>query len=128
MDIAPADVKDAVMGMDTSATLAVVVLVAALIGTVYLVVGRRGRRGIATPEQRATYDVLHRAGLAAEPLRSGLDATTAAKAVRHLHALVGSVALGLADAHTLLVLEGPGGHHGDQLGSRGCGVRHEAAS
>jgi two-component system LytT family sensor kinase len=115
VDIAPADVKDAVMGMDTSATLAVVVLVAALIGTVYRVVGRRGRRGIATPEQRATYDVLHRAGLAAEPLRSGLDATTAAKAVRHLHALVGSVALGLADAHTLLVLEGPGGHHGDQV-------------
>jgi two-component system, LytTR family, sensor kinase len=103
------------MGMDTSATLAVVVLVAALIGTVYLVIGRRGRRGIATPEQRATYDVLHRAGLAAEPLRSGLDANTAAKAVRHLHALVGSVALGLADADTLLVLEGPGGHHRDQV-------------
>src|SRR5258706_6297717 len=103
------------MGKDTSATLAVGILVAALIGTVHLVIGRRGRRGIATPGQRATYDVLHRAGLAAEPLRSGLDPTTAAKAVGHLHALVGSVALGLANADTMLVLEGPGGHHRDQV-------------
>jgi two-component system LytT family sensor kinase len=103
------------MRMDVSATLAVLVLIAALGGTVYLVIGRRGRRGIATPEQRATYDVLHRAGLAAEPLRSGFDATTAAKAVRHLHALVGSVALGLADGKTLLVLEGPASHHRDQV-------------
>jgi two-component system LytT family sensor kinase len=116
----PADVQDAVMGMavtgmDAGATLAVVVLLAALVGAVYLVIGRRGRRGIATPEQRATYDVLHRAGLAADPLRSGLDATTAAKAVHHLHALVGSVALGLANAEELLVLEGPGGHHREQV-------------
>jgi len=105
----------AVTGMDAGATLAVVVLLAALVGAVYLVIGRRGRRGIATPEQRATYDVLHRAGLAADPLRSGLDATTAAKAVHHLHALVGSVALGLANAEELLVLEGPGGHHREQV-------------
>ena len=103
------------MGKDVSATLAVAVLIAALAGTVYLVIGRRGRRGISTPEQRATYDVLHRAGLAAEPLRAGLDAASAAKAVRHLHALVGSVGLGLADAETLLVLEGPGGHHRGQV-------------
>src|SRR5258705_3415777 len=116
----PADVQDAVMGMavtgmDAGATLAVVVLLAALVGAVYLVIGRRGRRGIATPEQRATYDVLHRAGLAADPLRSGLDATTAAKAVHHLRALVGSVALGLANAEELLVLDGPGHHHPEQV-------------
>jgi two-component system LytT family sensor kinase len=104
------------MGMDTGATLAVIVLVAALAGTVYLAFGRRGR-GIATPEQRATYDVLHRAGLAAEPLRSGLDATTAAKAAPHLHALVGGLGLALADGDHLLVLEGPGEHHRAQLES-----------
>src|SRR5215471_17063740 len=67
------------MGMDTTATLAVAILVAALAGTVYLVVSSRGRRAITTPEQRATHDVLHRAGLAAEPLRLGLDPTTAAR-------------------------------------------------
>jgi two-component system LytT family sensor kinase len=115
VDSDAADVQDAGMGMDTTATLAVAVLVVALAGTVYLVVGARGRRGIATPEQRATYDVLHRAGLAAEPLRLGLDATTAAKAAPHLHALVGGVALGLADAEHILVLEGVGSHHRGQL-------------
>jgi two-component system LytT family sensor kinase len=116
MDSAAVGVQDADMGMDVTATLAVSVLVAALAGTVYLVVGGRGRRGIATPEQRATYDVLHRAGLAAEPLRAGLDASTAAKAAPHLHALIGGAALGLADADRLLVLEGiEAHHHRDQL-------------
>src|SRR5687767_6377417 len=103
------------MRIDMGATLAGLVLVAALAGSVYLVVGAKGRRGIATPGQRATYEVLHRAGLAAEPLRVGLDETTAAKAVRHLHALVGGLALGLADGDGLLALEGPGGHHREQL-------------
>jgi two-component system LytT family sensor kinase len=103
------------MGMDLTATLAVVVLVLALGGTLYLVGGTRGRRGIATPGQRATYEVLHRAGLAAEPLRTGLDATTAAKAVDHLRPVVGSVALGLGDAERILALAGPGEHHRAQL-------------
>ncbi|HEX6873274.1 MAG TPA: histidine kinase, partial [Micromonosporaceae bacterium] len=68
-----------------------------------------------TPVQRATYEVLHRADLAAEPLRGGLDRPSAMKAVRHLHALVGGLALGLADQEQLLALEGPGEHHRDQL-------------
>src|SRR5689334_15847986 len=99
------------MGMDTTATLAVVVLVLAVGGTLYLVAGTRGRRGIATPGEKATYDVLHRAGLAAEPLRTGLDAIAAGKAVRHLRALVGSHGLGLCDTEHLLALDGPGDHH-----------------
>ena len=102
------------MGMDATATIAVAVLVAALATTVYLV-GARSRRGIATPIQRATYDVLHRAGLAAEPLRAGLDGASAAKAVRHLHALVGGVSLGLTDGERLIALEGPGEHHRPQI-------------
>jgi two-component system, LytTR family, sensor kinase len=102
------------MGMDATATVAVAVLVAALATTVYLV-GARGRRGIASPIERATYDVLHRAGLAAEPLRAGLDGTSAAKAVRHLHALVGGVALGVTDGERLIALAGPGEHHRPQI-------------
>jgi hypothetical protein len=50
----------AVTGMDASATLALVVLVvliAALSGTMDLVIGRRERHGVATPEQRATHDL-----------------------------------------------------------------------
>ncbi len=103
------------MGMDASATLAVAALVAALGISVFLVVGARGRRAIATEGQRATYDVLHRAGLAAEPLRGGLDQTSATKAVQHLRALVDGIALGIADTHRLLALEGPGEHHREQL-------------
>ena len=90
------------MGIDAGAAAALSALAAALGATIYLVVGARSRRGIATPNQRATYEVLHRAGLAAEPLRAGLDAASAAKAIPHLHALVGGVALGLADAHRVL--------------------------
>src|SRR5258706_11802346 len=103
------------MGMDAGATLAVAALVAALGVSVYLVVGARGRRGIATDSQRATYEVLHRAGLAAEPLRVGLDQASATKAVQHLRALVDGVALGIADRKRLLALEGPSGHHSEQL-------------
>jgi two-component system LytT family sensor kinase len=109
--------------MDASATVAVAALVAALGISVYLVVGARGRRAIATEGQRATYDVLHRAGLAAEPLRGGLDRASAGKAVQHLHALVGGIALGVADGTGLLAFAGVGadqsdrgpGHHRDQL-------------
>ncbi|WBB78414.1 histidine kinase [Micromonospora sp. WMMD882] len=103
------------MSGNLSAALAVVALVTALVVAV-LGVGRlRARRGIATAGQRATYEVLHTAGLAAEPLRAGLDAGSAGKAVRHLRALVGSAGLALADRDDLLALDGQGGHHTAQL-------------
>src|SRR4051794_3485845 len=111
IDRARLRVQDAGMGMDATATLAVGVLVGALAGAPYLVTSTRGRRGIATPVERATYDVLRRAGLAAEPLRTGLDVATAAKAVGHLRALVGSIGLGVGDADRLLAIDGPGEHH-----------------
>jgi len=75
----------------------------------------RGRRGIATPDQRATYIVLQRALLAARPLWNGLDVASAGKAVRHLRALVGSVGLAIGDNTRLLAIDGPGEHHRDQL-------------
>lgn len=60
------------MGGNLSAVVGVASLVGALVAAL-LAVGRlRGRRGIATATQRATYEVLHTAGLAAEPLRAGL--------------------------------------------------------
>ncbi|WDZ85914.1 sensor histidine kinase [Micromonospora cathayae] len=103
------------MSGNLSAALAVVALVSALVVAV-LGVGRlRARRGIATAGQRATYEVLHTAGLAAEPLRAGLTAVSAGKAVRHLRALVGAAGLALADRDDLLALDGRGGHHAAQL-------------
>jgi two-component system LytT family sensor kinase len=98
-----------------SAALAVAVVLAALATAVYAVVRLRARRGIATALQRATHAVLHTAGLAAEPLRSGLSATSAAKAVRHLRTLVGAAGLALTDPESVLAFDGVGGHHRDQV-------------
>jgi two-component system LytT family sensor kinase len=98
-----------------SAVVGVVSLGTALAAALYAVVRLRARRGIATATQRATYEVLHTAGLAAEPLRAGLTEAGAAKAVRHLRALVGAAGLALTDRDRLLALDGRGGHHADQL-------------
>jgi two-component system LytT family sensor kinase len=95
--------------------VAVVAVLAALAAAVAAVLRLRGRRGIATAMQRATYDVLHTAGLAADSLRSGLTPATAAKAVRPLRRLVGSVGLTISDGRTCLAFDGTGGHHGEQL-------------
>jgi two-component system, LytTR family, sensor kinase len=103
------------VGVDASTVLGVVVLVGALAAAVVAVLRLRGRRGIATPTQRATYDVLHRAGLAAEPLRAGLSRASAAKAVRHLRALVGAPGLALVDETGVLAIDGRGGHHAAQV-------------
>ena len=95
--------------------LAVVAVLAALAGAVVAVVRLRARRGIATAMQRATYEVLHTAALAAEPLRGGLSAAAAGKAVRHLRALVGAAGLALTDKDICLAYEGRGAHHSAQL-------------
>jgi two-component system LytT family sensor kinase len=100
---------------DLPTALAVLALVAALAAAVVAVVRLRARRRIATTMQRATYDVLHTAALAAEPLRTGLTPSSAGKAVRHLRTLVGAVGLALADGDKCLAYDGRGSHHGDQL-------------
>ena len=103
------------MGSQVGTVLAVVVALAALVGAVAAVVRLRARRGIATAMQRATYEVLHTAALAAEPLRGGLTATSAGKAVRHLRTLVGAVGLTIADGDQCLAFDGRGSHHSEQL-------------
>jgi two-component system LytT family sensor kinase len=95
--------------------LAIFALVGALAAVVWALTSLRRRGRIATETQRATYQVLHAAGLAAESLRSGLTATSAAKAARHLRPLVGSLGLALVDDGSQLALDGDGGHHGSQL-------------
>ncbi|SDY16785.1 two-component system, LytT family, sensor kinase [Micromonospora pattaloongensis] len=103
------------MGGNLSASVAVLALVSALAAAVFAVVRLRGRRGIATATQRATYDVLHTAGLAAEPLRAGLTRAGAAKAVRHLRTLVGAPGLALVDRVEVLAVDGDGAHHAGQV-------------
>jgi two-component system LytT family sensor kinase len=94
---------------------AVVAVLAALAAAVAAVVRLRARRGIATAMQRATYDVLHTAGLAADPLRTGLTPATAAKAARPLRRLVGSAGLTISDGSRCLAFDGLGGHHSSSL-------------
>ena len=91
--------------------LAVLAVLAALAGAVIAVLRLRARRGIATAGQRATYDVLHTASLAAEPLRTGLTAASAAKAARHLRRLIGAPGLTVVDADRCLAFDGQGSHH-----------------
>ncbi|GIF43233.1 sensor histidine kinase [Actinoplanes xinjiangensis] len=95
--------------------VAVVAVLAALATAVVAVLRLRARRGIATAMQRATYDVLHTAVLAAEPLRAGLTSATAGKAVRHLRVLVGSVGLAIVDGDKCLAYDGRGSHHEQEL-------------
>ncbi|MFB9234533.1 sensor histidine kinase [Plantactinospora siamensis] len=103
------------MAANLSAAFAVLVLVSALGAAVFAVLRLRARRGIVTAGQRATYEVLHTAGLAAESLRSGLTAASAGKAVRHLRTLVGAAGLALVDERAALAFDGRGEHHIDQL-------------
>src|SRR4029453_8401796 len=106
---------DARVRADLPTVLAVLAVLAAFAAAVVAVVRLRARRGIATAMQRATYDVLHTAALAAEPLRNGLTTASAAKAVRHLRTLVGAVGLTLAYGAECLAFDGRGSHHSDQL-------------
>ena len=103
------------MRPDLPTALAVLALIAALAGAVVAVIRLRARRGVATAMQRATYDVLHTAALAAEPLRAGLTSSSAGKAVRHLRTLVGAVGLALSDTERCLAYDGRGSHHSDQF-------------
>jgi two-component system LytT family sensor kinase len=95
--------------------LAVLAVLAALAGAMIAVLRLRARRGIATAGQRATYDVLHTASLAAEPLRTGLTPASAAKAARHLRRLVGAPGLTVVDADRCLAFDGQGSHHNTQF-------------
>ncbi|GLY04957.1 MULTISPECIES: histidine kinase [Actinoplanes] len=94
------------------AVIAVLAMLGATVGAVFRL---RARRGIATAMQRATYDVLHTATLAAEPLKTGLTTDSAGKASRHLRTLVGAVGLAITDGERCLAYDGRGGHHADQL-------------
>lgn len=92
-----------------ASVLAAVAVLTSLAVVLYL--RTRGRRVIATPTQRATYQVLHVASLAAPPLRAGLTEANAAKAILPLHQLLGGPALGLVAPDRLLAWQGPGEHH-----------------
>ncbi|GAA4067752.1 sensor histidine kinase [Nonomuraea soli] len=92
----------------------VALLLALLVGVPALVLWRvlRGRRELgAGPAERATFETLHTASLAAPPLRAGLTHDGALKASRHLRELLGTAAVAITDSERLLVYDGEGEHH-----------------
>jgi len=63
---------------------------------------KRGARRVGTPPQRATYEALHTASLAASALRGGLTASTAVKAAPVLRRLLGTPAVAVADQASMI--------------------------
>src|SRR5215471_19392139 len=88
---------------------------AALAGAVMF--WKRGARRVGTPPQRATYEALHTASLAASALRGGLTANTAVKAAPVLRRLLGTPAVAVADQASMIAYEGSD-RHGDVLARR----------
>ena len=91
-----------------------VIVVLALVGVLALarwVIWGKRRRDLGGPADRATFQTLHTASLAAPPLRAGLTEQGAQKAARHLRALLGSAAIAITDGQRLLAWDGVGGAH-----------------
>ncbi|WP_328754103.1 MULTISPECIES: histidine kinase [unclassified Streptomyces] len=84
------------------------------------VLGRRtahpgGRSDVGTPVERATFDTLHTASLAAPPLRAGLTEESARRSARRLRTLLGTDALCLTNRTAVLAWDGAGDPHGKQV-------------
>ncbi|MGH8889407.1 MAG: sensor histidine kinase [Acidothermaceae bacterium] len=71
----------------------------------------KGSRGLGTPLQRTTYDVLHTAGLAARALRAGLTRESAARSAPVLRTLLAAQATAITNTSVLLAWDGPGADH-----------------
>jgi two-component system LytT family sensor kinase len=91
--------------------IAVAVVVA--VAVTMLAIRRRRHRDLGTSANRATFDTLHTASLAAPGLREGLTEHGAQRAVRHLRSLLGTSAVALTDRSQALAIDGVH-HHAEQ--------------
>lgn len=73
------------------------------------------RRRFVSEVDRATYETLHTASLAARHLRDGLTPEGAERATRQLRSILGSRAVALADPTGVLAWDGLGNHHRDTV-------------
>lgn len=89
--------------------LTVALVIAALAGVLVFVV--RNHRAFGSPAEMATFETLHQVSLAAPSLRAGLTSEGARKALKHLHALLGTAAVALTDTERVLAWDGAGGAH-----------------
>jgi two-component system, LytTR family, sensor kinase len=100
------------------AVVAVLVVAGAAFGLHVL----RRRRDLGTSADRATFDTLHTASLAAPWLREGLTGPGAERAVRHLRGLLGTTAVALTDRTRTLAVDGNAHHHADDAIAHAAGV------
>ncbi len=104
------------------APLVVVAVVAALVVAVSVRVVRR-RRDFGTTADRATFETLHTASLAAPSLREGLTGAGAQRSARHLRTLLGTPAVAIADAAgRCLAWEGGGARHAHDVADHASSV------
>ena len=95
-----------------------VLVVAWVIGVLAAVLAYvvRSSRHFGTPTEVATFETLHQASLASPLLRSGLTSDGARKALKHLHALLGTAAVAITDDERVLAWDGAGDRHaGDAM-------------
>ncbi|MEU6390557.1 histidine kinase [Streptomyces sp. NPDC046939] len=100
--------------MTGTVTATLLALCPALLVAGFLI-GRRsahptGRSDVGTPVERATFETLHTASLAAPALRAGLTQDTARKSARHLRTLLGTDALAVTNRSTVLTWDGTAEH------------------
>jgi two-component system LytT family sensor kinase len=88
--------------------LAAALAAGAIVVTVVAARALVGRNELAHPADVATHRTLHTASLAAPALRSGLNADSAATAVRRLRSLFGADALAVTDTTRTLAWDGIG--------------------
>ena len=97
--------------------VAVLAVLGALVVFVAVRVARR-RPDFGSSADRATFETLHTASLAAPSLREGLTVTGAEKSAKHLRALLGTAAVAITDsAGRTLAWDGAGSHHRPRAGS-----------
>jgi two-component system LytT family sensor kinase len=107
-------------GLSVGPLLLVAVLAVLVVAAIVVV---RRRRDLGTSADRATYQTLHRASLAAPSLREGMTESGAARSVRHLRALLGVAAVALVDGHGQpLAWDGAGSHHETDAGHHAAEV------
>ncbi|MCX4831578.1 histidine kinase [Streptomyces sp. NBC_00006] len=109
--------------MSGTVTAVLIALCPLLLGAGFLL-GRRtahpdGRSDVGTPVERATFETLHTASLAAPALRAGLTEDTARKSARRLRTLLGTDALAVTNRSTVLAWDGAAEHaHAAQVMER----------
>ncbi|MBN9621009.1 MAG: histidine kinase [Actinobacteria bacterium] len=102
--------------------LPALIAVLALAAVGYAVYAIRRRRDLGSSADRATFDTLHAASLAAPSLREGLTEQGAERAMRHLRALLGTSAVALTDRVRTLAVDGDVHHHAEDAISHAAEV------